>query len=125
MRLEARSPQRASVVMPCNVLVEEPAPVHFLDTTVYPELRLDVRERAFQCVVGVGYSELRIVICRPQVGHVALQALLSGLWVKCVFPDGSVLRSERKACICITSGHYGDHILPPHLNHRKSIFASY
>ena len=65
-----RSPQRVSVVMPCNVLVEEPAPY----SPVYSELRFDVRERALQCVVGVGYSEVRIVICRPQVGHVALQA---------------------------------------------------
>ena len=60
--------------MPCNVLVEELAPVGLFDSTVYPELRLDVRKRALKCVVGVWYSEVRIVIRRPQVGHVALQA---------------------------------------------------
>ena len=60
--------------MPCNVLIEEPAPVGLLDSTVYPELRLDVRKGSFQSIVGVWYSEVRIVICRPQVGHVALQA---------------------------------------------------
>ena len=60
--------------MPCNVLVKEPAPVGLLDSTVYPELRLDVRKRPFQCVVGVWYSEVGIVVRRPQVWHVALQA---------------------------------------------------
>ena len=74
MWLGARHPQRASVIMPCNVLVKELSPIGLLDSTVYPELRLDVRTRALKCVVGVWYSEVWIVIRRPQVGHVALQA---------------------------------------------------
>ena len=60
--------------MSCYVLVKELAPVDFLDTAVYPELGLDVRKRALQRIVGVWYSKVRIVICRPQEGHVALEA---------------------------------------------------
>lgn len=70
----ARSPQRTSAIVPCNVLAKEPTSVLLLDSAMYPELQLDVRRRTLQRVVGVGYSEAGIVICRPQVGHVAFQA---------------------------------------------------
>lgn len=74
LRLVARSLQISSVVMPCNVLVEKLAPVCLFDSAMHSELRLDVRKRALQRVVGVGYSQVWIVVCRPQVGHVAVQA---------------------------------------------------
>ena len=54
----ARSPQRASVVMPCDVLVKELAPIGLLNSAVYPELRLDVRKRTLQHIVGVGIPRL-------------------------------------------------------------------
>ena len=74
MRLGARSPQRVSVVMPCNVLVEELAPVCLFDSAMHSELRLDIRKGPLQSIVGIGYSQVWIVVCRPQIWHVALQA---------------------------------------------------
>lgn len=73
MRLGARSPQRASVVVSGNVLVQELAAVGLFDAAVHPEFRFDVRKRSLKGVVRVWNAEVWIVIERPQIWHVAFQ----------------------------------------------------
>ena len=70
----ASSPRRASIIVPRDVLVEELASIGFLDAAMHSELRFDVGKRPFQGIICIGYSQVRMVIEGPQIGHVALQA---------------------------------------------------